>query len=130
MSSSEKHALQEARETGTLSQTDRDEYVLAKLGKRQVLKRRFNQLSLTGLATATMISWEGVLCDLSLGLAKYLSEGSFLHVNDMNGSAVWAVTRTPEGREYYYNQETKKTQWVKPDELLTPAQLATGWTET
>jgi len=49
----------------------------------------------------------------------------------MNGAAsVFSVYHTPEGREYYYNNENKQTQWVKPDVLLTPAQVATGWSIT
>jgi len=50
----------------------------------------------------------------------------------MNGTAgkIWRVVHTPEQREYYHNTQTNGTSWVKPDELLTPAQLATGWTQT
>ncbi|PNS19775.1 hypothetical protein CAC42_7742 [Sphaceloma murrayae] len=50
----------------------------------------------------------------------------------MNGSAAeqWSETPDPKtGRPYYYSK-SGKTQWHKPDELLTSSQLATGWTQT
>ncbi|KAF4549463.1 FF domain-containing protein [Elsinoe fawcettii] len=51
----------------------------------------------------------------------------------MNGASAggWSETKDAKtGRPYYWNTQTNKTQWVKPDELLTPSQLATGWTQT
>lgn len=53
-----------------LTPAERDAYILAKSGKKQVLKRRFGLLSVSGLATATMVTWESVVTNLSLGLAK------------------------------------------------------------
>lgn len=35
---------------------------------------------------------------------------------------VWQEHRTENGRSYYFNTITKKTQWNKPDELMTPAE--------
>ena len=46
----------------------------------------------------------------------------------MNGAAsgsAWKVTQDPgSGRPYYYKAGTKETAWVKPDELLTSAQVS------
>ena len=48
-------------------------------------------------------------------------------INGMNGhvpmSALWQEARNPEGRVYYYNTITKATQWTKPEELMTPAEV-------
>ncbi|KAK8196597.1 U1 snRNP protein [Zalaria obscura] len=49
----------------------------------------------------------------------------------MNGTAmVWQTLQSDDKRSYYWNKETNTTSWVKPDELLTPAQRATGYAET
>lgn len=34
----------------------------------------------------------------------------------------WTEHKAPDGRSYYYNSETKKSAWEKPDELKTPAE--------
>uniref|UniRef100_A0A8D8Y891 Pre-mRNA-processing factor 40 homolog B n=1 Tax=Cacopsylla melanoneura TaxID=428564 RepID=A0A8D8Y891_9HEMI len=34
----------------------------------------------------------------------------------------WTEHKAPDGRCYYYNSETKKSAWEKPDELKTPAE--------
>ena len=45
----------------------------------------------------------------------------------MNGvpppGGMWAEARNAEGRVYYYNRITKATQWTKPEELMTPAEV-------
>lgn len=38
-------------------------------------------------------------------------------------SAVWQEARNADGRIYYYNVETKATQWAKPVELMTPVEV-------
>ncbi|OSS47615.1 hypothetical protein B5807_07485 [Epicoccum nigrum] len=40
---------------------DRDRYELAKVGKEQVLKRRFGLVSMTGLSCGLMCTWESLL---------------------------------------------------------------------
>lgn len=35
----------------------------------------------------------------------------------------WTEHKAPDGRSYYYNSETKKSAWEKPDELKTAAEL-------
>lgn len=44
-------------------------------------------------------------------------------MNGINGAASWSQASTPEGRVYYYNTQTKATQWTKPAELMTPAEV-------
>ena len=38
-------------------------------------------------------------------------------------SAVWQEARNADGRIYYYNVQTKATQWAKPVELMTPVEV-------
>ncbi|KAJ5587719.1 formin binding protein [Penicillium hispanicum] len=49
-------------------------------------------------------------------------------MNPMNGSsgapAIWQEARNADGRVYYYNVQTKATQWAKPLELMTPIERA------
>jgi hypothetical protein len=46
---------------------------------------------------------------------------------DMNGQGaapvLWQEAKTPEGRVYYYHTVTKATQWTKPEELMTAAEV-------
>lgn len=48
-------------------------------------------------------------------------------MNPMNGpggaSALWQEARNADGRAYYYNVQTKATQWTKPIELMTPVEV-------
>jgi hypothetical protein len=37
--------------------------------------------------------------------------------------ALWSEARAPDGRVYYYNTQTKVTQWTKPAELMSPAEV-------
>jgi WW domain len=49
-------------------------------------------------------------------------------MNGINGhaglSGLWQEARNADGRVYYYNTITKATQWNKPDELMTPAEVS------
>ncbi|OJJ49669.1 hypothetical protein ASPZODRAFT_12789 [Penicilliopsis zonata CBS 506.65] len=49
-------------------------------------------------------------------------------MSSMNGMstapAIWQEARNAEGRVYYYNVQTKATQWAKPAELMTPVERA------
>ncbi|KAK2783542.1 hypothetical protein FQN53_009165 [Emmonsiellopsis sp. PD_33] len=49
-------------------------------------------------------------------------------MNAINGMpvppALWQEARNADGRVYYYNVQTKATQWTKPLELMTPAERA------
>lgn len=40
------------------------------------------------------------------------------------GAAAWQEHRTPDGRAYYYNSLTKQTQWTKPEDMMTPAEVS------
>ena len=48
-------------------------------------------------------------------------------MNPMNGPSgaapIWQEARNAEGRAYYYNVQTKATQWAKPVELMTPVEV-------
>ena len=49
-------------------------------------------------------------------------------MNGVNGvpgpPGLWQEARDAEGRVYYYNSQTKATQWTKPPELMTPAEVS------
>lgn len=38
-------------------------------------------------------------------------------------AGVWQKAHAPDGREYYYNTVTKATQWTRPEEDLSPAEV-------
>ncbi|KAF1816792.1 hypothetical protein P152DRAFT_406849 [Eremomyces bilateralis CBS 781.70] len=46
----------------------------------------------------------------------------------MNGlpprPGLWQEAKSPDGRVYFYNTQTKATQWTKPEDLMTPAERA------
>lgn len=39
-------------------------------------------------------------------------------------AAAWQEHKTPEGRAYYYNNVTKVTQWTKPEEMMSMAEVS------
>jgi len=50
-------------------------------------------------------------------------------MSGMNGhfppaGAPWQEHRTPDGRTYYFNPLTKVTQWTKPEDLMSPAEVS------
>ena len=49
-------------------------------------------------------------------------------MNGVNGipgpPGLWNEARNADGRVYYYNTQTKATQWTKPLELMTPAEVS------
>lgn len=49
-------------------------------------------------------------------------------MNGTNGvaapSGLWSEARNADGRVYYYNTVTKATQWTKPTDLMTPAEVS------
>lgn len=49
-------------------------------------------------------------------------------MNGINGAggppALWSEARNADGRVYYYNTQTKATQWMKPQELMSPAEVS------
>ena len=40
-------------------------------------------------------------------------------------ASVWQEHHTPDGRAYYYNATTKVTQWTKPEDMMSPAEVST-----
>ncbi|KAK9369115.1 hypothetical protein V1509DRAFT_621173 [Lipomyces kononenkoae] len=39
-------------------------------------------------------------------------------------TSIWQEHKTPDGRVYYYNAETRESSWTKPEALLTPKERA------
>lgn len=39
-------------------------------------------------------------------------------------ASAWQEHKTPEGRAYYYNNVTKVTQWTKPEEMMSSAEVS------
>lgn len=37
---------------------------------------------------------------------------------------VWTEHKAPDGRTYYYNNDTKQSSWEKPDEFKTQAEVS------
>ncbi|KAI1115973.1 amino acid/polyamine transporter I [Nemania sp. NC0429] len=76
--SSEQHDARDGmRARHDLSQqlSIRDERQLSRVGKKQILKRRFGMISALGLSTTLMLTWEGVLVYFGFGLANGGSAG-------------------------------------------------------
>lgn len=44
-------------------------------------------------------------------------------------NSIWTEHKTADGRTYYYNAETKKSLWEKPDELKPLEERASPWKE-
>jgi pre-mRNA-processing factor 40 len=49
-------------------------------------------------------------------------------MNGVNGAfpppaGTWQEHRTQDGRIYYYNTVTRVTQWTKPEDMMTPAEV-------
>ncbi|KAF7547888.1 hypothetical protein G7046_g8867 [Stylonectria norvegica] len=38
-------------------------------------------------------------------------------------TSAWQEHRTPDGRAYYYNATSKETQWTKPEDMMSPAEV-------
>lgn len=58
-------------------------------------------------------------------MQKYLSAASMNGVNGIVGPpGLWQEARNTDGRVYYYNTQTKATQWTKPIELMSPAEVS------
>ena len=72
------------------------------------------------LFSSTSIS-TGILNVLQLSTSRQII------MNGMNGHPaappLWQEARNPEGRIYYYNTITKATQWTKPEDLMTSAEV-------
>lgn len=38
-------------------------------------------------------------------------------------ASAWQEHHTPDGRAYYYNPATKATQWTKPEDMMSSAEV-------
>jgi len=45
------------------------------------------------------------------------------HLDHPAAPPLWQEARNADGRVYYYNTITKATQWTKPEDLMTPAEV-------
>lgn len=65
---------------------------------------------------------------LSLETPRLTTFTSTATMNPMNGPGgppvLWQEAHNAEGRPYYYNVQTKATQWTKPVELMTPVEVS------
>ena len=69
--------------------------------------------------------------NIALGPVTLIAHTTIAIAMSAAGATGWRETiDKSSNRPYFYQQGTQQTSWVKPDELLTPAQLATGWAET
>ena len=65
---------------------------------------------------------------------RFYTTASMNGMNGINGHAatppLWSEAKNADGRIYYYNTVTKATQWTKPEELMTPAEVTppSSWT--
>ena len=59
----------------TVTKRERDAQVLAKLGKKSVLERRFGLLSIIGFTCTVLVTWEGALILFTTGLTNGGSAG-------------------------------------------------------
>ncbi|NXS55723.1 PR40A factor, partial [Brachypteracias leptosomus] len=50
------------------------------------------------------------------------TSSSSLHDDHSKQKSTWTEHKSPDGRTYYYNTETKQSTWEKPDDLKTPAE--------
>ncbi|KAI9674780.1 MAG: hypothetical protein M1817_001684 [Caeruleum heppii] len=50
--------------------------------------------------------------------------GTMGSMSPLGPPGLWQEARNADGRVYYYNSQTKETQWTKPLELMTPAERA------
>lgn len=65
---------------------------------------------------------------LSLETPRLTTSTFTATMNPMNGPGgppvLWQEAHNAEGRAYYYNVQTKATQWMKPVELMTPVEVS------
>ncbi|KAF2197262.1 amino acid transporter [Delitschia confertaspora ATCC 74209] len=61
------HNRHQVSESNRDKDFDRDRYELARAGKKQVLKRRFGLVSMTGLSCGLMCTWESLLVVFMIG---------------------------------------------------------------
>ena len=57
-----------------------------------------------------------------------MSENQIPFNVEMPSASVWSIHKTPEGKTYYYNKETKKSSWVPPAELDVSAKKTSNAT--
>uniref|UniRef100_A0A452TFE4 Pre-mRNA-processing factor 40 homolog A n=1 Tax=Ursus maritimus TaxID=29073 RepID=A0A452TFE4_URSMA len=53
---------------------------------------------------------------------RRLSSVTKVQSNTKPPKSMWTEHKSPDGRTYYYNTETKQSTWEKPDDLKTPAE--------
>ncbi|KAG8432328.1 hypothetical protein GDO86_016827 [Hymenochirus boettgeri] len=54
--------------------------------------------------------------------AQVAAANSTMNEEQSKSKSQWTEHKSPDGRTYYYNTETKQSTWEKPDDLKTPAE--------
>lgn len=49
--------------------------------------------------------------------------GAAHHFGQAPPPTTWQEFKSPDGRVYYFNPTTKVTQWTKPEDLMSPAEV-------
>uniref|UniRef100_A0A8C9EZ27 Pre-mRNA-processing factor 40 homolog A n=1 Tax=Pavo cristatus TaxID=9049 RepID=A0A8C9EZ27_PAVCR len=86
-------------------------------------------LSFVGLASHRTQAMPGMMQSVMPGMMmSHMSQAAMQPtvppgVNSMDAQkSTWTEHKSPDGRTYYYNTETKQSTWEKPDDLKTPAE--------
>ncbi|XP_053327677.1 pre-mRNA-processing factor 40 homolog A isoform X2 [Spea bombifrons] len=54
--------------------------------------------------------------------AQAVTTNSLANEEQSKTKSVWTEHKSPDGRTYYYNTETKQSTWEKPDEMKSPVE--------
>jgi hypothetical protein len=98
---------------------------------RSVFHCHFHVQRIQALATPTPLRIPDACPCPVPGTQQHCSSRSRAVAKTMNGmnapfappGAAWQEHRTADGRVYYYNPLTKVTQWTKPEDLMSPAEV-------
>ncbi|KAJ5180521.1 hypothetical protein N7492_003731 [Penicillium capsulatum] len=115
-----------------------DDQALARLGKKQVLKRRFNFVSIVGFAMAELITWETVLTLFSQAFENGGPAGAFFGyiIACLSTLSVYTViaelaSMAPiAGGQYYWVYMLAPLRWKKVSSYLIGWLTSLAWIAT
>lgn len=115
-----------------------DDQALARLGKKQVLKRRFNFVSIVGFAMAELITWETVLTLFSQAFENGGPAGAFFGyiIACLSTLSVYTViaelaSMAPiAGGQYYWVYMLAPMRWKKVSSYLIGWLTSLAWIAT